>query len=248
MRIHQRSIVAFVTVASLASAVHASGGGACNFSKSGSHYEENKDFVRVLNRFGGVLDLGPKELDRLTNGLTHVTDVPAQDFYYDNKIARRYEYGYICEKTGLSSISHKTGNQYPSDYSFCFIAEKGTLDQGEAFVERHLFLPREKWINYLDFPNRDGAYGIFLRTTSIGALIRRTGLSGSYYLKHADRYLSVNLRIKALQANTVVSVMLFDSTEYVEKQIACEKKANSPLLMPNPSFQGTLRDKAAQRP
>jgi len=219
-------IVVFVTVASLATAVHASGGGACNFSKSGSQYEENKDFVRVLNRFGGVLDLGAKELDSLTNGLTHVTDVPAQDFYYDSKIARRYDYGYICEKTGLSNISYKTGNQYPSNYSFCFIFKKGTLDEGEAFVERHLFLPREKWSNYLDFPNRDGAYGIFLRTTRIGALMWRTGLSGFYYLKHADRYLSVYLRIRAPKENTVVSLMLFDSTEYVEKQIACEKKAN----------------------
>ena len=224
LRIHLRSLVALVSVASIATGTHASANSACNFSKPSSFYEENNDFVRVLNQFGGVLDLGEKELGRLVNGLTHVTGMPAQDFYYDPQIARRYEDHHTCENTGLSLISYQINSQYPSNYSFCFITEKGTIDDGEVFVEKHLYLPREKWVSHLNFPNRDGVYGTFLRTTRIGAMIRFGGVTGSYYLKHGNRYLNIFLQITARKADTAVSVMLFDSTKSVEQQIACENK------------------------
>lgn len=219
MRIHLHSIAALVSLTSIATGLQASEHNVCNFSKPSSYYEENLDFVRVLNQFGNSLDLEGKEL---INALTLVASTKELDFYYDLKIAKREEGGYYCENTGLSSISYKANNQYPSNYSFCFMAEKGTIDEGEAFVERSLYLPREKWVSHLDFPNRDGAYGTFLRTTRIGAMIRFGGVTGTYYLKHGNRHLDVFLTIRVRKADTVISVTLFDSTKFVEQQIACE--------------------------
>lgn len=209
-------------LASIATGLLASEHRVCGFSKPSSYYEENKNFVRVLNQFGNALDLERKELNRLITGLTHVASKNELDFYYDLKIAKRVAGGYSCEDTGLSSISYRANNQYPSNYSFCFMAEDGTLDEGEAFVERRLYLPREKWISYKDFPNRDGVYGTFLRTTRIGAMIRFGGVTGSYYLKHGSKYLDIFLIIRVRKADTVISVTLFDSTKFVEQQIACE--------------------------
>ncbi len=221
------ALAASVAAAAFTECAYGSDETICNFSKPSAFYEQNPDFVRVLNHFGNVLDLNEQEFDDLSRRLVHITDVPAKYFYHDPHISMRYEYGYLCESTGLSSISYKPGARYPSDYSFCFIANAGTLDEGEIFVEKNLFLPRNKWINYLDFPNRDGPYGTFLRTTRLGAMIRFAGVTGFYYLKYGDRYLSVNLSIVAKRNKTTVLVTMFDSTEFVAKQIDCENKGHS---------------------
>lgn len=218
-----RSLTALFLATTFAGQTRGADEKVCGFSKPSSSYEQNLEFAKVLNQFNNVLDLGETELQALKKKLVHVTDVTATHFYYDPNVSSRYAYGYACEHPGLSSIDFKLNGLHPSMYSFCFIAKPGTLDEGELFVEKHLALPRDKWVSHLNFPNRDGAYGTFLRTTRLGAWIRRN-VTGSYLLNYGDRYFSVFLSIHAENKKTTVSLNLFDASEFVAKQIDCERK------------------------
>ncbi len=217
------ALLALIATTSFTTLANGTEARACNFSAPSASYEQNADFVRVLNQFGNILDIKELGLEGLSKKLLRPT---SSSFYYDPAILRTYRnaYGdhYACEHTGLASINYNSNDRYPPSYEFCFVAKEGTLDDGEVFVESILFLPRKKWINYLDFPNRDGAYGTFLRTTRLGARIRFAGVSGFYYLKYGDRYLNVRLSIVAKRDKTTVSVKVHDSTEFVLKQIDCE--------------------------
>lgn len=216
-----------VVISMLSSRAYSATASACHFTEPSTRYEQNTKFVRVLNQFGNVLDISEHELDKLVGALAkRELGVSSFKEYYDPKTLRFYSnaYGdfYACNALGFSSLMLKPPEKIPVEYFFCFVTAKGTLDEGEKFVEETLFLPRSKWVNHLDFSARDSTYGKFLRTTRIGALIRRQ-VSGFYYLRHGDRYFNIRLSVNTENSKTTVAVQLRDTTQFVRQQIECEQ-------------------------
>lgn len=192
----------------------------CNIAPATDTFNSNSLLVTAISRFGLRLSDDVDHARAITHQMVHPAKITAKNFYIDLAVVEPYPYGYHCKKDGVGSIDLSAKGQFPSSYGYCFIIHNGSFYDAEQFIEDSLGISRAKWLVYS--PPLTSYWGQFLRKTTLGA--RQLGTeSGIYNLKVDDRYFLGLISIIYHSDRMAIHFSIFDASDGVKKQIACEK-------------------------
>lgn len=198
---------------------------ACNFTEASNTFLPNPVLVTALGQFGLTLDDDSIQAKRVLRGMQHYPKVKPKNFYIDHKVVEPNDWTYRCINDGVGTINYEDDKQFPRSYQYCFMTAKGTLNDAEQFIEDHLGLSRSRWLlNSKNGDKPESLWGRFLRNTTKGAEIRPVE-SGIFSFRNSKRYFTGLISVAVQKEKTAVTLNFWDSTDFVEKQIACENES-----------------------